>query len=724
MRTLFLGAYGYGNLGDELCLIEAMQEFPSTEIYVRSRRPEFTQNSIHNANYIPWQPGTPNPIHSVPFDRVVIGGGGLFYDKPHNSGWDFLCWARAAINSGCEVHIHNVGINSDFAVTSDMVDIFNSVNSISVRDNLSKSILLKSGILTLVTTRSFSETEIEADMDFAKILPSGDYVGVSITNRNETHEYLDARSRKVAQYLQQYKNKKIIPIVSTVHMLSQKENDIQGFLSFQKKYLHNFDIVLPQMLDREWWESNMNPMRLKAIISKCSVLISERKHNSVHAISCGVPVEGINICDDGVVRVFDQLSMSKHTVIDFNQYGNLSLNVLDPKDRVEAPLVSNDGIDRSIVKHGSRNKQKLMQHMSDRLSYFGHSSDVSDEWISNLMLAVKERNERKIELSSKPIYLDVELNNMCNLKCEFCICVPGHVRDFNSSEAKLTIEEINQLSPLFKYAEILETSKKGEPFLTADLFQYTMQKIRDVNPFVITQTVTNGTIMTNDLIQSLILLKLDHMYISINSHEEELFRKFTGGTFSSILKNLDKIQSDKARHNSREPFLHFNCQLGKIADPFKVLDLAKKYGVIECNFIKTQPFTDNYTYRGNAAQDYMSASDIEKWMDDIVTKANELFISVNFPAWDTHKRKIIGSTEHFYYPSTTKYFDLNLNCPTDAPWFRYCTSMRTVQPCCWSGPFDDWTKAPFESIWNGDYLKSLRTMLSGGKYPAVCNCRY
>ena len=35
MRTAFIGAYGYGNLGDELCLIEAMGEFPPTEAFAR-----------------------------------------------------------------------------------------------------------------------------------------------------------------------------------------------------------------------------------------------------------------------------------------------------------------------------------------------------------------------------------------------------------------------------------------------------------------------------------------------------------------------------------------------------------------------------------------------------------------------------------------------------------------------------------------------------------------
>jgi hypothetical protein len=44
--TAYLGAYGYGNLGDELCLIEAMQAFPATQAHALSPDPEWTRRCV------------------------------------------------------------------------------------------------------------------------------------------------------------------------------------------------------------------------------------------------------------------------------------------------------------------------------------------------------------------------------------------------------------------------------------------------------------------------------------------------------------------------------------------------------------------------------------------------------------------------------------------------------------------------------------------------------
>jgi len=369
--------------------------------------------------------------------------------------------------------------------------------------------------------------------------------------------------------------------------------------------------------------------------------------------------------------------------------------------------------------------QELHDHIDSRLKYFKVSDNLVGEWLYNRKLAIQERNERKIELECSPLYVDVEYNIMCNLECEFCFCVPLHIRDSKNRKAKLTIKEIDKLSPVFKYAEIIETSKAGEPFVTPELFIYGLDKIRKSNPFAVTHTVTNCTALNKDIVGSIVEQKLDHMYVSISGDNRDTYKQVMGrDQFDRVIENIKTIQEAKKSAGSREPYIHFNTQLCSENDPLVMLDLAKQYGVIEINFIKTQG-TATAAFKGKSAYEYMSHDEVEAVMDRIVEKANQLRIAINFSGWDTKHRDIAGHQERFYYPYVTKYFDRSLTCPTDAPWFRYCTAMRKVQPCCWS-PFNlgDWTVKPFEKIWNGPLMKKMRRDLSSGKYPDVCHCLY
>lgn len=370
----------------------------------------------------------------------------------------------------------------------------------------------------------------------------------------------------------------------------------------------------------------------------------------------------------------------------------------------------------------------LYNHVQSRKAYYGASEETASEWLLNRKIAIQERNDRAITLTCKPLYVDMEMNYMCNLKCEFCTCVHDHVKNASSPEAKLTFDEIDQLIQSFKFAEIMETSKGGEPCMTPDLFAYAIEQTRKINPFVIIHTVTNGTAITDRLVSSLIDNKLDHMYVSISGDNQENYHKVMGkDRYHKAIEGLERIRDGKLSTNSQEPYVHFNTQLCKYNDPMKILDLAHRHNVIEVNFVKTQMtegVKGNDMFKGSPVHHYMSPGEIDELMDKIVDRANALRISINFPGWDTHQRKILGSEASFYYPHLTKYFDLSMTCPTDAPWFRFCTSMRNVQPCCWSGGFADWTKEPFDSIWNGSYLKKLRQQIARGIYPKVCHCKY
>ena len=308
MKTLFLGAYGFGNLGDELCLLEAISAFPSEEVCVRSVSPEFTRKSVKCDGFIKWEPACPPKNHFVNFERVVLGGGGILNGLP---GRDYMSWIVAAQNSGAKTYVHNVGaIGPDDStwITTEIQNAFERLDGFSVRDKESFDRIKKWGVKRNIERTYFPEKNIAKDMSLANALPDGDILGISIINADYFFDAVKRNKNKVQETVDRYKGMKILPVISTVHMFEERENDIKGFEKFKSLFLKDFEIIMPEILDKDWWYKNMTPARLKGLISKCKVLISRRKHNCVHAISCGVKTIGLSRDHDrGVFSAFDSL---------------------------------------------------------------------------------------------------------------------------------------------------------------------------------------------------------------------------------------------------------------------------------------------------------------------------------------------------------------------------------------------------------------------------------
>ena len=101
--TAFIGAYGYGNLGDELCLIEAMQEFPATKAYAYSVDPAWTRRCVAVDGTF----NTLAELMSLGVERVVYGGGGI----GTLPGLDiFTGWMRQLQKRGAACYFHNIGV--------------------------------------------------------------------------------------------------------------------------------------------------------------------------------------------------------------------------------------------------------------------------------------------------------------------------------------------------------------------------------------------------------------------------------------------------------------------------------------------------------------------------------------------------------------------------------------------------------------------------------------
>jgi polysaccharide pyruvyl transferase WcaK-like protein len=307
--TAFLGAYGYGNLGDELCLMEAMRAFPGGVAHAFSVDPAWTMRCV---------PGLAGCFRDAAAmlalrPRRVVFGGGMFGIPDAFRAW--MPAMAAAEAAGAEIHLHNLGV-AWLLRDRDWLDdaargVIARAASFTVRDPLSVERVAEAGLGRLPRVTHFPECDIPADDTLADaLLPRGRrLLGVSIIPTAGMRACLAQDAARVHALLRDLADHAVVPVVSTVHGDSAEEDDLAGCRDFLRDFLPKAEIVAPPLLDPAHWRAEMTPPRLKGLIARCDVLLTQRKHNAVHAIGAGVRVIGLHpLVDNSLRRTFVALA--------------------------------------------------------------------------------------------------------------------------------------------------------------------------------------------------------------------------------------------------------------------------------------------------------------------------------------------------------------------------------------------------------------------------------
>lgn len=307
MRTLFLGSYGFGNLGDELCLIDAMKAFPSTEVWAFSHNFEFTASCLpQKINFMRRRP----EIADIKPERVVLGGGGVGFLP---SIRDMSHWMYTARELGAECHIYNIGMAhlEDFSwlQANEVQRVMACLKSCSVRDHMSWYCTKLWPIDINPSITYYPEKLLSPDRFLTDLLPKRrKLVGISVTGQKLMRDALRRNPERVIAALAPFRSYTVIPIVSTVSADDPEEDDVAGFQYFRSLYLQGFDVSCEQFLDKQWWRQNLTPLRLKGIIAELDVIFTQRKHNLIHAIGTKTTAVGMYpSIDDSIARIFFSL---------------------------------------------------------------------------------------------------------------------------------------------------------------------------------------------------------------------------------------------------------------------------------------------------------------------------------------------------------------------------------------------------------------------------------
>lgn len=155
--------------------------------------------------------------------------------------------------------------------------------------------------------------------------------------------------------------------------------------------------------------------------------------------------------------------------------------------------------------------------------------------IRNRMLA-----SRQVPL---PRHLTIEITSFCNLHCRMC---PKTNHAVNTPENSVMSREVfDRLKPLFPHIESLELNGLwGEAFLHPDLYLYMLGEIKAAGVDV--YTISNGTLLKDDLARRLVELGLNRLVISLDAATPETYAKIRPpGAFADVVAGLLSVKKWK-----------------------------------------------------------------------------------------------------------------------------------------------------------------------------------
>ena len=136
--------------------------------------------------------------------------------------------------------------------------------------------------------------------------------------------------------------------------------------------------------------------------------------------------------------------------------------------------------------------------------------------------------------------LIIEPTNTCNLRCTFCFVTDGMTRDGGFMDFNLFKKIIDDCTDL----EHLCMHNWGEPLLHKDIFRMIeYAKNKGVNYVVMN---TNGTLLTDKMINRIVNSKLDIIRFSIDG-SAETFKRVRGVELENIEKNIKKLKIIKEK---------------------------------------------------------------------------------------------------------------------------------------------------------------------------------
>ncbi|HUV37456.1 MAG TPA: radical SAM protein [Patescibacteria group bacterium] len=187
----------------------------------------------------------------------------------------------------------------------------------------------------------------------------------------------------------------------------------------------------------------------------------------------------------------------------------------------------------------------------------------------------------------KPRMIQIEPTRKCNLSCSMCL------RRTDGSDSSMSFEFFREIiSRDFDYRHFLLLYGQGEPFLAGDLFKMIRYE-RSRGNFV--TTVTNGTIMDDDIIGEIVRSDLNMLRISLDGAGERTYNAVRrDADFNRVMSNIERLAGSMNEHRARPALaLTFMAMKENYRDMPAMVRIASRLGIDYLEIKDLPPYADS-----------------------------------------------------------------------------------------------------------------------------------
>jgi MoaA/NifB/PqqE/SkfB family radical SAM enzyme len=322
--------------------------------------------------------------------------------------------------------------------------------------------------------------------------------------------------------------------------------------------------------------------------------------------------------------------------------------------------------------------------------------------MANYALSRWEVPRRPRSMMSRPIDVEIELTNRCNLACIQCLRSRG-LKPYRLGE--MTFESYQKVLAQFPSLLNLSLNGFGEALMHPRLFEIVSYTKRQ-RPWLKVGIYSNGTLIDEDKAARLVDCGLTEVNVSVDAATAETYKRVRrGGRISDVHLGLRRLLRARELARTQLPkvgvnFVLLNENRGELV-PF--IEQAADIGVDFVNCISYASY--DWGFRNQR-----SASDYQRELERARLRLDQLGLRCkSFPSadlsWTTAERGF--SCDHFWRALRVTFEgELTLGC---------CTPFKEQYT------YGNLLEVPFERIWNDVVFQRNRSLAAHGT-PPTPNC--